>query len=96
MENRKLTVELNRQGFCVVGAGNHDTIDVEAATAEEEDRKEYFETPYSLLSKVSPGYCQAFGNSLASRLRTLSATMEAAAAANNQNQKQLNSQEAGE
>ena len=33
---------------------------------------EYYETPYSLLDRVSPGYRQAFGDNLAKQLRKLS------------------------
>ena len=53
----------------------HDTIEIELpkdVSEAEELNLTYFETPYSLLDTVSPGYRQAFGNHLASQLRKIS------------------------
>ena len=64
IEDTKLTVELSSQGFCVVSWHGHDHVNAE-------DKLTYFETPYSLLDTVSPGYRDAFGHTLASQLEKL-------------------------
>ena len=69
VEDLKFTVQLSVQGFCVVSSNDHDKIEPKP---EEEDDTTYYETPYSLLDSVSPGYREAFGNKLASQLRKLS------------------------
>ncbi len=66
VEDNKLTIELSGQGFRVVGAQDHETVD-----DVEESEIEHFETPYSLLAKVSPGYRQSFGQCLADKLKNL-------------------------
>ena len=50
----------------------HDTISVDIPSDSESDGLTYFETPYSLLDSISPGYREAFGKSLASQLRKIS------------------------
>jgi hypothetical protein len=66
-----LTVELSCQGFCVVSNTAHDTI-----SSDSKEELLYFETPYSLLDSLSPGYRQAFGDSLAQKLRKLSSEQQ--------------------
>ena len=70
VEDLKLTVQLSVQGFRVVSSNEHDQI----IETEDDDNDEvtFYETPYSLLDSVSPGYREAFGNKLASQLRKLS------------------------
>ena len=65
VEDTKFTIELSCQGFVVVSRGSHDLIEIS-------EPQDYFETPYSLLDSVSPGYQAAFGANLASQLRKLS------------------------
>ena len=69
VEDLKLTVQLSSQGFCVVSSNEHDKVDVKN---DGEDEMTFYETPYSLLDSISPGYREAFGNKLASQLRKLS------------------------
>ena len=71
VEDLKLTVQLSVQGFCVVSSNEHDQI-IEPQGDNEDDEVTYYETPYSLLDSISPGYREAFGNKLASQLRKLS------------------------
>jgi len=71
VEDLKFTVELSPQGFVVVAKDVHDTISKTISETPSEDLT-YFETPYSLLDSVSPGYREAFGKSLASQLRKIS------------------------
>ena len=68
VEDLKFTIELSPQGFVVVSKDVHDTISIEVPS----ENLTYFETPYSLLDSVSPGYREAFGRSLASQLRKIS------------------------
>ena len=67
VEEQKITVELSGQGFCIVCQNAYDTIQNQEAPP-----SEYFETPYSLLDKISPGYRKAFGDNLEKALRKLS------------------------
>ena len=67
VEEQKITVELSGQGFCIVSQNAYDTIQNQEAPP-----SEYFETPYSLLDKISPGYRKAFGDNLEKALRKLS------------------------
>ena len=46
--------------------------DVPDDTTEDDEEVTFYETPYSLLDSISPGYREAFGNNLASQLRKLS------------------------
>lgn len=71
IEDLKFTVELSPQGFVVVAKDVHDTISSEISETPSEELT-YFETPYSLLDSVSPGYQQAFGQSLCIQLRKIS------------------------
>ena len=71
IEDLKFTVELSPQGFVVVAKDVHDTISSEISETPSEELT-YFETPYSLLDSVSPGYQQAFGQSLCTQLRKIS------------------------
>jgi len=64
-ENNRYTVELNSQGFKVVGA-SYDTNDLA--------KEVIYETPYSLLDSISPAYRQAFGDDLTDQLLKLQAT----------------------
>jgi len=74
VEDLKLTVQLSVQGFRVVSSNEHDQIIETEDDVEDDDNDEvtFYETPYSLLDSVSPGYREAFGNKLASQLRKLS------------------------
>ena len=67
VEDQKITVELSGQGFCIVCQNAYDTIQNQEAPP-----SDYFETPYSLLDKISPGYRKAFGDNLEKALRKLS------------------------
>ena len=74
VEDLKLTVQLSVQGFRVVSSNEHDQIIETEDDVEDDDNDEvtFYETPYSLLDSISPGYREAFGNNLASQLRKLS------------------------
>ena len=61
-EMNRYCIELTAQGFRVVGR-DYNATDINS--------EEYFETPYSLLDKLSPMYRQAFGDSLVSKLMEL-------------------------
>ena len=69
-EENKITVKLTAAGFQVVGE-DHDLDD--GREGKEED---VFETPYSLLNKISPGFTLAFGGGLQSRLEELRSAQE--------------------
>ncbi|XP_065162319.1 GSK3-beta interaction protein [Atheta coriaria] len=62
MENQAYCVELSGKGFRVVGK-SYDSQDAP------EDK--YFETPYSLLSAISPLYNDSFGQELMKKLSKL-------------------------
>ena len=72
VEDLKLTVQLSVQGFRVVSSNEHDFIETKDDATEDDDEVTFYETPYSLLDSISPGYREAFGNNLASQLRKLS------------------------
>jgi len=72
VEDLKLTVQLSVQGFRVVSSNEHDFIETKDDTTEDDEEVTFYETPYSLLDSISPGYREAFGNNLASQLRKLS------------------------
>jgi len=76
VEEQKMTIELSGQGFCVVCANNHDTIEATDVTGTVDTSANYYETPYSLLDHVSPGYRKAFGDNLAKKLRKFSQDQE--------------------
>lgn len=67
LEKQKYCVELSSLGFRVVG---NDIDDVSL------DSNEYFETPYSLLSKISSQYLCSFSNALTEKLTALQDNME--------------------
>lgn len=62
LENRKYCIELSANGFRVVGN------DFNVINSNEDN---YFETPYSLLSVLSPLFHNSFGNALLSKLSAL-------------------------
>lgn len=66
-EAKTYTIALNLQGFKVVGESLN-TADIEGETI--------YETPYSLLDNLSPGYRQAFGNKLTNQLLKLQKLQE--------------------
>ena len=78
-EDKKLTVQLDSSGFCIVCNGEHDTVEryteelVDQFVDREitNDNQIFFETPYALLSSVSAGYDKSFGENLISKLKTL-------------------------
>nr|XP_019524913.2 GSK3-beta interaction protein-like [Aedes albopictus] len=61
LEGTEVCVKLNREGLRIVG----DRFDLDSA---EQDNGERFETPYALLSHVSPAYVESFGSCLADAL----------------------------
>ena len=58
-----MTVRLTSSGFQVVSGDEHDSAKMDSA-----GEGEVFESPYSLLSSVSPGFVAAFGGKLQRRL----------------------------
>ncbi|VEN35094.1 unnamed protein product [Callosobruchus maculatus] len=63
IEENCYCIQLSGRGFRVVGY-NFDEID--------QATDEYFETPYSLLNKLSPKFKDSFANDLFNRLNNLS------------------------
>ncbi|XP_055622305.1 GSK3-beta interaction protein [Toxorhynchites rutilus septentrionalis] len=61
LEGKQVCVKLNAEGLQIVG-DQHDRIDQESP-----DNMKY-ETPYSLLSSISPAYTDSFGSCLAAEL----------------------------
>jgi len=61
-ENQQITVEMSAQGFMIVGHRYN-------CCANPDGR--WFETPYALLNKISPGYQHSFGNDLREKLLQL-------------------------
>ncbi|XP_054269570.1 GSK3B-interacting protein [Macrosteles quadrilineatus] len=64
LESQRLCVLLGPSGFQVVGNA-YDDISLENLNCR------FYETPYSLLSAVSPSYDQSFGNLLVKKLNEL-------------------------
>lgn len=62
LEQSRYCVELSACGFRVVGNAFDDAS---------LDGKEYYETPYSLLSAISPTFSNSFGNALLKKLQAL-------------------------
>lgn len=62
LENNKYCIELSSSGFRVVGKNFNDKH------LEDEN---YYETPYSLLSSISPQFHHSFGNLLSEKLNAL-------------------------
>ncbi len=63
-EGNRRTLKLSATGFQIVGL-EHDKD-------EEGEEEETFETPYSLLNRISPAFTLSFGGDLASKLSQLS------------------------
>lgn len=62
LELKKCTIRLSSDGFQIVG-DSYDKID--------HTNGFQYETPYALLSVLSPGYTASFGNKLSDALKTL-------------------------
>lgn len=62
IEGKKFCIELSASGFRVVGKSHNEK------STESED---YYETPYSLLNRLSPGFAQSFRNELVEKLKEL-------------------------
>lgn len=62
LEKKEYCIELTGHGFRVVG-NRHDSTEMEQG--------EVFETPYSLLDSLSPGYRNSFGKALEMKLSCL-------------------------
>lgn len=62
IENQRFCVQLSNQGFRIVGH-NLDENNI--------DSDVFYETPYSLLNKVSEKYRQSFASSLQNQLNNL-------------------------
>lgn len=62
LEGEKFCIELSGNGFRICGKA-YDVHNLE--------EEQYFETPYSLLNKVSPLFCSSFGNTLLDKLNRL-------------------------
>jgi hypothetical protein len=65
IEGKDFCVELSGNGFRVVGTSHNQKND---------SSDEYFETPYTLLNKISPTFQQSFGNELVEKLNNLADT----------------------
>lgn len=63
IEGKDFCIELSASGFKVVGNAYNEKNDVS---------KDYFETPYSLLSQISESFHKSFGNELVNKLNDLS------------------------
>jgi len=62
IEGNNYCVELSANGFRVVG---------KTYNLKDDTNEEYFETPYSLLHKISQSFCQSFSNDLSAKLNNL-------------------------
>ncbi|KAF5300688.1 hypothetical protein FQA39_LY11050 [Lamprigera yunnana] len=62
LEDQDYCVELSKDGFRVVG---------KSFNVDDQNNGEYFETPYSLLSKISINFYRSFGNELMSKLHAV-------------------------
>ncbi|KAL7634300.1 UNVERIFIED_CONTAM: hypothetical protein RMT77_015630 [Armadillidium vulgare] len=67
VEEEKYCIELTASGFRIVGKAYNDCS---------EPTEDYFETPYSLLDTISPGYRVKFSSSLASKLLDIAKLQE--------------------
>ena len=56
MESKDFTVALTGEGFRVVAEGKHDSVDEENHMRASTSEGSAFETPYSLLGSISPGF----------------------------------------
>ncbi len=75
-EQLRRTVKLTAAGFEVVG-NDHDVDGTENVEERKEDRLTY-ETPYSLLNEISPGFSRSFGFSLMEKLSQLQSSAQEA------------------
>lgn len=64
-ELRKITIRLSADGYSVVG-NEFDKIESNCIKV-----STIYETPYGLLSAISPGYISSFGNQLTDKLNKL-------------------------
>lgn len=69
IENSKYCIRSSGAGFQI--AGNDYDSNLLYVERVSEDEPEVFETPYSLLSSISPGYNQSFASELQSKLQNL-------------------------
>ena len=67
LEDQDLTIELSAEGFRIVSSNSHNEIGPKDPGVE----SPVFETPYSLLDSVSPGYILEFGRALTAKLNSL-------------------------
>ena len=56
MESKEFTVALTCEGFRVVAEGKHDCATAEDTLRVSNAEGSVFETPYSLLGSISPGF----------------------------------------
>ena len=56
IESKDFTVALTGEGFRVVAEGKHDSVDEENHLSASTSESTVFETPYSLLGSISPGF----------------------------------------
>ena len=56
IESKNFTVALTGEGFRVVAEGKHDSVDEENHLSASTSESTVFETPYSLLGSISPGF----------------------------------------
>ena len=56
IESKDFTVALTGEGFRVVAEGKHDNVDEENHLRASTSESSVFETPYSLLGSISPGF----------------------------------------
>jgi len=68
MESKEFTIALTGEGFRVVAEGKHNSADEENQLRAPTSEGSVFETPYSLLGSISPGFRDAFGRRLSFKL----------------------------
>ena len=56
MESKEFTIALTGEGFRVVAEGKHNSADEENQLRAPTSEGSVFETPYSLLGSISPGF----------------------------------------
>ena len=56
IESKDFTVALTGEGFRVVAEGKHDSVDEQNHLRASTSESTVFETPYSLLGSISPGF----------------------------------------
>lgn len=62
LESNTFCIEISANGFRVVGKHFDEKL---------LDEEKYYETPYSLLSAISPGFHKSFGDALLTKLSAL-------------------------